>query len=120
MKDRAVRELDGSFASFRQADDWVTDLDDASLALRFRNVSSVYAKGARQTVLEARFEGELETGADRVRVTVDALQTEESYGFEASVELNGRRYFSRSWELALAAGATALGPKRLDLDTLRQ
>jgi uncharacterized protein len=110
-ENRVIRELDGSLASFRQFDEWITALDDAFLTLKLRNVSTVQAKHSPQTILEAHCEGVLDGGADRVTVKVESVQTDDRYAFEGLIELNGHTFFRRAWELPSPVGQSPTGPE---------
>ena len=102
-ENRIVRELDGSLASFRQLDERVTALDDAVLALRLENVSTVHTGATVDNVLEAHFNAVLDTGGDHVTAKIEATQTNELYHIEGTIELNGRPFFRRAWELPIPA-----------------
>ena len=56
------------------------------------------------TVLEARLEAHLDRSADSVRVRVQSIQTWDSFHIEASMELAGKPFARRSWDLDLGSG----------------
>jgi predicted acyl esterase len=100
-----IRELDDSRAEFRQQDESVTALDDATLTLRMTNRSSTVRGETIENVLTARMEAVVETAADRVDVTLDAVQTAELYVFDAEIRIDNAVFYRRHWELPLAPPA---------------
>jgi predicted acyl esterase len=101
-ENRIVRELDGRLAAFHQLDESKTTLDDGVLTMRLANTSTTSSGRSAETILSAHVEAVLETAGESLMVTVDALQTNERYVFDARIEMNGALYFQRVWELPLA------------------
>lgn len=100
-ENRIVRELDGTLGAFHQFDEWVTVLEDAVVTLKLRNASTVRTASSVETVMTAHLEAVVETGGDRVDVTVESLQTNERFVVEGRIELNRAPFFHRTWELPL-------------------
>lgn len=100
--DLIIRDLTGSIAEFHQTSDKTYTLDDGStLRIRATNISTIAAARPGETTLKARVEAEVRRPVDAVTVTVDALQTRDRYAIDGRVEVDGKRFFARSWELDL-------------------
>jgi hypothetical protein len=97
-----VRDLSGSVAEFRQTSDRTYTLADGSLLrIRATNISSIEAKRPDEMTLTAHVEAEVRRPVDSVLVTVDAVQTTDRYCIDGRVEIDGKRFFARSWSLDL-------------------
>ena len=100
-----LRDLTGETATFDQMSTQRHALADGSL-LRIveHNLSTVDRSRPEDTVLEARLEAHLDRSADSVRVRVQSIQTWDSFHIEASIELAGKPFYRRNWDLDLDAG----------------
>ena len=99
---RVSRDLTGETATFTQLEDSSQALDDGTVVvMRRHNWSTVASSRPEDTVLTARMEADIQRDADPVRCLVETVQTVDSYHVDARIELAGRPYWHRSWDLAI-------------------
>jgi hypothetical protein len=100
-----IRDLHDTMAEFQQnSHPWsATDayrLDDGSvLRRRMTNTSTVEAARPDEMILKGHVAWEIERAVDAVRVTLDVLQTRDRYRIDGRIDIDGARFFERSWEL---------------------
>lgn len=101
---RTTRDLNGATATFEQVQESSQPLDDGSVVhVRQHNRSTVVAARPEDTVLTARMEARVERDGDPLFALVESVQTQDTFHIEATIELAGRPFYRRAWDLPLGS-----------------
>jgi predicted acyl esterase len=99
---RLLRDLTGETATFDQKSERREILADGSvLHIVEHTLSTVDRARPEDTVLRSTLEARLDRATDPVVARVDSIQTREAFHIESRLEVAGKPFYSRSWDLAL-------------------
>jgi hypothetical protein len=99
---RLLRDLTGETATFDQKSERREILADGSeLHIVEHSLSTVDRARPEDTVLRSTLEARLDRPADPVVARVESIQSLDAFHIESRIEVAGKPFYSRAWDLAL-------------------
>ena len=99
---RTIRDFVSTTAEYHRGTDRAHRLDDGSiLRVQMSSISAVETARPDEAIFQGNATMTLERPVDAVKVTVDAIETSNRYHFEGRIEVDGKSFFARTWDMDL-------------------
>jgi putative CocE/NonD family hydrolase len=97
-----TRDLSGRFVEFQQVEGGpVKNADGSIVHVKTENVSRIDAEHPDEMTLTGRAEATIDYGGNTVSGVVDVIQSRDHYRVAATVTIDNKSYFEKTWDLDL-------------------